>query len=253
MMMFERGESTTECDILIEGERVEQVKESVYLGNLFTNDGKHDRDTERRVKARNKVNGVLLTIMNMKAGYGRRKMKEGSMQWRCNRCVVCVECLGKIDVETVMLESGVQQEHELLSPIGSLRMQPCACTGDCFCKSVRNISVIVECQVNNEVPKIRDADYRSCIDSPAPVDFILKKDIVPEIPSARGNIMFRLLLNMNNKLERSKFASPESLIFHSNLHVLRCGVGDAPARGLSLIIPVLRETGISTTRSVTKY
>ncbi|GBP15608.1 Phosphatidylinositol 4-phosphate 5-kinase type-1 beta [Eumeta japonica] len=31
MMAFERGDSTTECDIFIEGEKVEQVKELVYL------------------------------------------------------------------------------------------------------------------------------------------------------------------------------------------------------------------------------
>ncbi|GBP56198.1 hypothetical protein EVAR_41384_1 [Eumeta japonica] len=121
-MAFERGESTTECDILIEGERVEQVKESVYLGNLFTNDGKHNRDIERRVNAGNKVNGALLAIivnasrdkrawldlrMVGKTGYGRRKMKVRSMQWRCDRCLVRVECLGKIDVETVVLENRV--------------------------------------------------------------------------------------------------------------------------------------------------
>ncbi|GBP92836.1 hypothetical protein EVAR_66963_1 [Eumeta japonica] len=41
--------------------------------------------------------------MVVKAEYGRRKIKVESMQWRCDRCVVCVECLGKIDVEIVML------------------------------------------------------------------------------------------------------------------------------------------------------
>ncbi|GBP75840.1 hypothetical protein EVAR_53912_1 [Eumeta japonica] len=30
--------------------------------------------------------------MLLKAGYGRRKMKVGSMQCRCGRCVVCAEC-----------------------------------------------------------------------------------------------------------------------------------------------------------------
>ncbi|GBP51117.1 hypothetical protein EVAR_31842_1 [Eumeta japonica] len=44
VMVFEKDESTTECDILIEGEKVEQVKEFVYLGSLFTNYDKHDRD-----------------------------------------------------------------------------------------------------------------------------------------------------------------------------------------------------------------
>ncbi|GBP77016.1 hypothetical protein EVAR_49577_1 [Eumeta japonica] len=102
VMVFERGVSTTECDILIEGKKVKQVKEFLYLGSLFTNDGKHDRDIERRVNAGNKVNGALLVNMNsksvspqarlpiescflrlrmvMKAGYGRRKMKVESIQ-----------------------------------------------------------------------------------------------------------------------------------------------------------------------------
>ncbi|GBP64205.1 hypothetical protein EVAR_38692_1 [Eumeta japonica] len=34
-------------------------------------------------------------------------MKVGSMEWRYDRCVVCMECFGKIDVETVILESVV--------------------------------------------------------------------------------------------------------------------------------------------------
>ncbi|GBP06326.1 hypothetical protein EVAR_3643_1 [Eumeta japonica] len=119
----------TECDILIEREKVEQVKEFVYLGSLFTNDGKHDRDIERRVNAGNKSNGSLLALMNsrsvsrqarlaihngvliptlmyvVKAGYDRRKMK--SIHKRYDRSVVCVECLRKIDGEIVILGSGV--------------------------------------------------------------------------------------------------------------------------------------------------
>ncbi|GBP68052.1 hypothetical protein EVAR_104012_1 [Eumeta japonica] len=55
VMVFEGGESTTECDILIEGEKVEQVKEFVYFGSLFTNDGEHDTGIERRVNAENKI------------------------------------------------------------------------------------------------------------------------------------------------------------------------------------------------------
>ncbi|GBP77837.1 hypothetical protein EVAR_34380_1 [Eumeta japonica] len=66
VMVFERDESTTECDIIIEGEKVEQVKEFVYLGSLFTNNGKHDRGIERRVNARNKANRALLAIVNSK-------------------------------------------------------------------------------------------------------------------------------------------------------------------------------------------
>ncbi|GBP63959.1 hypothetical protein EVAR_25110_1 [Eumeta japonica] len=40
------------------------------------------------------ASGVLAAV---KVGYGKRKMKVGSMQWRCDRCVVSVECLGKTD------------------------------------------------------------------------------------------------------------------------------------------------------------
>ncbi|GBP21463.1 hypothetical protein EVAR_12064_1 [Eumeta japonica] len=108
VMVFESSESTTECDILIEGGKVERLKEWLDLGGLFTKDDERDRDIERRVNAGNKVNGVLLAIMDsksalrqtclaiykgvliptlMKAGYGGRKMKVGSMQWRCDRCV----------------------------------------------------------------------------------------------------------------------------------------------------------------------
>ncbi|GBP58008.1 hypothetical protein EVAR_32939_1 [Eumeta japonica] len=53
VMVFERVESTTECNILREGEKVEQVKEFVYLDGLFTSDGKYDRGIERKVNAGN--------------------------------------------------------------------------------------------------------------------------------------------------------------------------------------------------------
>ncbi|GBP63058.1 hypothetical protein EVAR_87430_1 [Eumeta japonica] len=52
VMVLERGQRTTECDIIIKGEKAEQVKEFVYLGSLFTNDGKHDRYIERRGNVR---------------------------------------------------------------------------------------------------------------------------------------------------------------------------------------------------------
>ncbi|GBP57379.1 hypothetical protein EVAR_27410_1 [Eumeta japonica] len=65
-MVLERGKSTTECDILTEGEKVEQIKEFVYISSLLTNYGKHDGDIERRVNAGNKVNGALLANMSSK-------------------------------------------------------------------------------------------------------------------------------------------------------------------------------------------
>ncbi|GBP92565.1 hypothetical protein EVAR_56662_1 [Eumeta japonica] len=66
MMVFERGESRTECDKLIEGEKVEQVKSFIYLGSLFTDDGKLDRDIVRKENTENEVNEDLLAIMNSK-------------------------------------------------------------------------------------------------------------------------------------------------------------------------------------------
>ncbi|GBP87752.1 hypothetical protein EVAR_61940_1 [Eumeta japonica] len=66
VMVFERSKGTTECDVPIEGGKSELVEEFVYMGSLFTNDGKYGRDIERRVNVRNKANGALLAIMNSK-------------------------------------------------------------------------------------------------------------------------------------------------------------------------------------------
>ncbi|KAI5639199.1 reverse transcriptase (RNA-dependent DNA polymerase) domain-containing protein [Phthorimaea operculella] len=63
-MVFEKEEGMTECNIMIEEERVEQVKEFVYLGSKFTSDGKCESDIERRVNAGNMVNGALHAFMN---------------------------------------------------------------------------------------------------------------------------------------------------------------------------------------------
>ncbi|KAI5640813.1 reverse transcriptase (RNA-dependent DNA polymerase) domain-containing protein [Phthorimaea operculella] len=63
-MVLEKEDSTTECNIMIEEERVEQVKEFVYLGSKFTSDGKCESDIERRVNAGNMVNGALHAFMN---------------------------------------------------------------------------------------------------------------------------------------------------------------------------------------------
>ncbi|GBP97111.1 hypothetical protein EVAR_92788_1 [Eumeta japonica] len=57
----------------------------------------------------------LRLCMVVKAGYGRRKVKVGLMQWRCDSCEVCVEYLGKMDVETVMLKSGFSTMRQDLS------------------------------------------------------------------------------------------------------------------------------------------
>ncbi|CAG4960734.1 unnamed protein product [Parnassius apollo] len=63
VMVFEREESKTVCEIKIEGELIEQVDEFVYLGYVFSRDGRYDRDIERRLNAGNRVNGGLHSIM----------------------------------------------------------------------------------------------------------------------------------------------------------------------------------------------
>lgn len=49
---------------MIGNERVEQVKDFVYLGCIFISDGKHDSDIKRQVCAGNRVNGALNTFMS---------------------------------------------------------------------------------------------------------------------------------------------------------------------------------------------
>lgn len=49
VIIFEREECMTGCNIVIGDERVEQVKEFVYLGSKFTRDRKCESDIERRV------------------------------------------------------------------------------------------------------------------------------------------------------------------------------------------------------------
>jgi hypothetical protein len=61
--VFERDERMTNYEIFINGEKVEQVKEFVYLRSMFTRDGKCDSDIERRVNAGNMVNGALNASM----------------------------------------------------------------------------------------------------------------------------------------------------------------------------------------------
>ncbi|CAG5039926.1 unnamed protein product [Parnassius apollo] len=66
VMVFEREESKTICEIRIEGELIEQVDEFVYLGCVFSRDGRYDKDIERRVNAGNRVNGALHSIVKVK-------------------------------------------------------------------------------------------------------------------------------------------------------------------------------------------
>jgi hypothetical protein len=47
VMVLERDEVMTDCEIMISDERLQQVEEFVHLGTLFKRDEKHERDIEK--------------------------------------------------------------------------------------------------------------------------------------------------------------------------------------------------------------
>lgn len=56
MLVIERNEVVTKCQVMIVDEKLELVIEFVYLGSLITRDGKCEGDIKRRVKAGNSAN-----------------------------------------------------------------------------------------------------------------------------------------------------------------------------------------------------
>lgn len=52
-------ETLIEAEYMIKGEKIEQVKEFVYLSSMLTCNVRYESDIERRVNARNGVNGAL--------------------------------------------------------------------------------------------------------------------------------------------------------------------------------------------------
>ena len=63
VLIFERDEERTECKISVNSMILEQVNEVVYLGSMFSRDGRYEMDVERRIAAGNGVNGVLAALM----------------------------------------------------------------------------------------------------------------------------------------------------------------------------------------------
>ncbi|GBP95731.1 hypothetical protein EVAR_66618_1 [Eumeta japonica] len=80
-------------------------------------------------------------------------MKVGSMQWRCDRCVACVECLGKIDVETVMLESGVVRGQTKSVGINEYVRTPRRNIPSCVDASYGFLAVVIK---NEDGPRAAD-------------------------------------------------------------------------------------------------
>ena len=47
VLVYERDEERTECKICVNGKILNQVNEVVYLGRLFSRDGRYEMDVER--------------------------------------------------------------------------------------------------------------------------------------------------------------------------------------------------------------
>ena len=63
VLVFERNDERTKCEINVNEKILEQLNEIVYLGSMFARDGKCDTDVERRVTAGSKVNGALAGLL----------------------------------------------------------------------------------------------------------------------------------------------------------------------------------------------
>ena len=48
---FERDEERMECKISVNGKILEQVNEVIYLGSVFSRDGRYEMDEKRRIAA----------------------------------------------------------------------------------------------------------------------------------------------------------------------------------------------------------
>ena len=62
VLVFERSDLVTECNVLVDGVNLEQVNEFAYLGSMMSKDGRIDQKIERRVNARCKVLGAQGTF-----------------------------------------------------------------------------------------------------------------------------------------------------------------------------------------------
>ena len=51
ILAFERNEKRTERKISVNGKILEQIYEVVYLGSMFSKDGRYEMDVQRRIAA----------------------------------------------------------------------------------------------------------------------------------------------------------------------------------------------------------
>ena len=63
VMVFERSECKTACEIKIGNVALEQVDEFVYLGSLLSRNGKAEDDVCRRVRVADRMNGAFMEVV----------------------------------------------------------------------------------------------------------------------------------------------------------------------------------------------
>jgi len=97
VMVFERGDVKTDCIISMNGERLEQVDDFVYLGSLFERNGRIDSEVERRVNAGRRVLGAMKGVVKNQTVSKEAKvavyksvvvptLMYGSEAWTWNKC-----------------------------------------------------------------------------------------------------------------------------------------------------------------------
>ena len=63
VLVLERDEARTECKISVNGKILIQVNEVVYLGSMFSRDGRYEIDVGRRIAAGYRINGAFAALM----------------------------------------------------------------------------------------------------------------------------------------------------------------------------------------------
>ena len=63
VMVFEKSECKTTCEIKIDNVALEQVDEFVYLGSLLSRNGKAEDDVCRRVRVADRMNGAFMEVV----------------------------------------------------------------------------------------------------------------------------------------------------------------------------------------------
>ena len=87
VLVFERDEERTVFMISVNGKILEQVNNVVYLGSMFSRDGRFEMDVEGRIAAGNKVNGALAALTRRRyVSTGARFAVHNAVLYGVKRC-----------------------------------------------------------------------------------------------------------------------------------------------------------------------